>query len=266
MQWRSALAAVSLLLLPACTPQPTDAPAAPGSSSSSAAGADIDDRSPRRFTDQAGTTSEYCAFARGVCQPAGLLLFFHGDGAWEAEPSRSGALRGANGIVEQARRRGFVTVLVRTPDTSSGTWWRNGPANAQWSAELMGELQRHHAIDRDRIWLVGYSGGAHFVARQLLPRHSQLIGGGGAVLFSGGGPPAGDTQLNPRLRDTFRMHFYVGADDTNTAGRLNSVTTAESGERWYAGAGIRTSHEFPPGVGHDLGDRPGPVLARQLDG
>ncbi|OYO25226.1 hypothetical protein CGZ93_01895 [Enemella dayhoffiae] len=260
------VAAAAMVLLIGCTPAPSTASDPTGQAPPAAGGQAADDRSPRRFTDQAGTTSEYRVFARGVRQPAGLLLFFHGDGAWEAEPARSGALGGASGIVEQARRRDFVTVLVRTPDTSSGTWWRNGPANAQWSAELMGELQRHHAIDRDRIWLVGYSGGAHFVARQLLPRHSQLIDGGGAVLFSGGGPPAGGTQLNPRLRDTFRMHFYVGADDTNTAGRLNSVTTAESGERWYAAAGIRTSHEFPPGVGHDLGDRPGPVLARQLDG
>lgn len=251
MHRRTLLGAGALALLAACG-QPDDP--------------NTDDRKPRRFTDSAGLASDYLVFAKDVRRPAGLLLFFHGDGAWEPDPSRSAALGGPSGIIEQARRRNLVTALLRTPDTGTNTWYRNGPANAAWTADLLTDLQRRYEIENTRIWLVGYSGGAHFVTRQLIPARPELIGGGGAVLFSGGGPPANqDTRLNPQLRNGFRMFFYVGADDTNTAGRLNSVTTAEAGERWYASAGIKVGHEFPAGVGHDLGDRMGPVLGRELD-
>ena len=227
---------------------------------------DGDYRRPARFTASTGLASDYLVFAKNAGHDAGLLLFFHGDGAWEPDPSRSAALGGPDGIIEQARRRNLVTALLRTPDTNTNTWYRNGPANAAWTAELLTDLQRRYQTDPTRLWLVAYSGGAHFVTRQLIPARSELIGGGGAVLFSGGGPPANqDTRLNPQLRNGFRMFFYVGADDTNTAGRLNSVTTAEAGERWYASAGIKVGHEFPAGVGHDLGDRMGPVLGRELD-
>ncbi|WP_144008676.1 alpha/beta hydrolase [Enemella evansiae] len=252
MHRRAVLGVGFLALLTACS-NPTD-------------DAGGDDRKPRRFTDSAGLASDYLVFARNVRRPAGLLLFFHGDGAWEPDPARSAALGGAGGIIEQARRRNLVTALLRTPDTGTNTWYRNGAANAAWTAELLTDLQHRYDTESNRIWLVGYSGGAHFLTRQLIPARSELIGGGGAVLFSGGGPPSDQTaELNPQLRNDFRMFFYVGADDTNTAGRLNSVTTAEAGERWYAAAGIRVHHEFPPGVGHDLGDRMGPVLGRQLD-
>lgn len=220
------------------------------------------------FTSSAGVTSSYHLYASGVTEPAGLLLQFHGDGAYEFKhPTSSYSLGGAQGIVAQALARNFITVPVLSPDRSGEvTWWESGARNADYVRDLLLDLKSRYNIRSDRIWLTGYSGGAQFITQFFLPKYSSLIDGGGAVIIGGGESPAVTSQaFSESLRSNFAMHWYTGANDTGWDGDgWNALAAAKAGEAWYASKGFRTSHEWPAGVSHTLDGKFGGILAQQL--
>ncbi|WP_432558906.1 hypothetical protein [Granulicoccus sp. GXG6511] len=231
-------------------------------------GGAYNDRTNQTFTASNGLSSRYHVYAAGVPQDhaAGLVLQFHGDGAYEFNnPTSTYSLGGANGIIAQARGRGYITVPVLAPDrVGSVTWWENGAANADFVAELVDSLKAAYNLDTEDIWLVGYSGGAQFITQFYLPRHSAQIDGGGAVVFGGGGSPRVTARpFAPDLVRDFPMHWYVGALDTGPG--FNALAAARSGASWYAQRGFVTDLEVPSGVGHNLSGRFGTVLAGHLD-
>lgn len=220
------------------------------------------------FTSSSGLTSQYHVYAAGVTESPGLLLQFHGDGAYEfSNPTSSYSLGGPKGIVAEAKARNLITVPVMTPDRSSITWWRNGTQNADYVRDLIAELKVRYGIRSDRIWLVGYSGGAQFISQHLVPRHSSLIDGGGAVIIAGGSRPTGTTaSFSANFKANFPMHWYTGANDTGWDGEgWNAYAAAQTGQSWYATAGMRTTYEWPAGVSHSLNGKFGGIVAQQLD-
>jgi predicted esterase len=225
------------------------------------------DRTNQSFTARNGLSSKYHIYAANVPQDhaAGLVLQFHGDGAYEFQnPSSSYSLGGSSGIVSQSRQRGYITVAALAPDRSGSiTWWENGSANADYVADLVASLKSSYNIDTEDVWLVGYSGGAQFITQFYLPKHSNQIDGGGSVVFGGGGSPRVTANtFDPALVRDFPMHWYTGANDT---GSFDALGAARAGVNWYAGRGFETDLESPAGVGHNLSGRFGPVLAKHLD-
>ena len=157
-------------------------------------GSSLSDATFRTFrSPSTGRVGKYHLWASGldVSRPVGLMLQFHGDGAFEFDnPNSPYSLGGSKGIREQARRHNMILVAVRSPDSGSPAWWRSGETKADYVRDLVEQVvYAHHDIAKDRSWLVGYSGGAEFITRYLLPKYSSLFGGGGAVLFGGGGEP-----------------------------------------------------------------------------
>lgn len=227
------------------------------------------DRTNLSFTASNGRSSRYHIYAAGVPQPAGLVLQFHGDGAYEfTNPTSRYSLGGSSGIVAQARSRGYITVPVLSPDKSGSiTWWEEGEANAVYVRDLLAHLKKTHGIKNDDIWLVGYSGGAQFITKFYLPAHSSTISGGGAVVFGGGGAPRSTRPFADSFRGDFPIHWYTGAldDGTRSADGYNALRDAQRGKAWYAGRGFATSAEHPAGVAHGLSGRFGRVVAQQLD-
>lgn len=230
------------------------------------------DRTFQTFTASNGLSSKYHVYAAGVPQDhaAGVVLQFHGDGAYEfANPTSSYSLGGASGIVAQSRSRGYITVPIRTPDTTGEiTWWENGSANADFVADLLEKLKAGYDIDTDDIWLVGYSGGAQFITQFFLPKYSRTLGGGGAVVFGGGGTPRIPVQpFAGSLIADLPLHWYTGGADNGTtvSDGYNALLDAQKGSAWYAAQGFTVDLEAPPGLGHDLSGRFGTVLARHLD-
>ena len=221
------------------------------------------------FTSSAGVSSKYHVYAAGITAPAGLLLQFHGDGAYEFKnPTSSYSLGGSKGIVAQARARNLITVPVLAPDTSGDiTWWESGSRNADYVRELLLDLESRYNVRTDRIWLVGYSGGAQFITQFFLPKYSSLVaGGGGAVIIGGGGKPQVTAQpVAASVLSNFPMHWYTGASDTRDEDGWNALADAKAGESWYAGKGFKTTHEWPAGVTHNLDGQFGTIVARQLD-
>ena len=224
------------------------------------------DRTFQSYTSSNGLSSQYHVYASGL--PAsgakGLVLQFHGDGAYEFKnPTSSYSLGGSTGIVAEARKRGYITVPVLAPDKSGSiTWWEGGSANATYVRDLLAQLKTQYPIESENIWLVGYSGGAQFVTQYFLPKYSSSIDGGGLVVFGGGGKPYSTGSYAAGLKSDFHMHWYTGAADTVG---FNALSAAKGGLSYYAGLGFPTSSEWPANTGHTLSGRFGKVVAQQLD-
>ena len=230
------------------------------------------DRTFQSFTASNGLSSKYHVYSAGIPHghAAGLVLQFHGDGAYEfANPTSSYSLGGPSGIVAQARSRGYITVPVRSPDSAGDiTWWENGSANADFVADLLDTLEAGYNIDTEDIWLVGYSGGAQFITQFLLPKYSSKIDGGGTVVFGGGGAPRVSAQpFASGLIADLPMHWYTGGADNGTtvSDGYNALLDAQKGSAWYAAQGFTADLESPTGIGHNLSGTFGAVLASHLD-
>ena len=237
---------------------------------SDADAASLEDRTNVGFSS-GGLSSEYHVYAGGLDadEPVGLLLQFHGDGAYEfRNPSSSYSLGGANGIVAKAREHNLITVPVLAPDTAgSVTWWESGSANADYVRALLAHLRSEYPeIRSDRIWLVGYSGGAQFITQFFLPEHSETIGGGGSVVFGGGGAPRVSVQpFSDAFTSGFPMHWYTGLDDDGSGGSYNALRDARAGSAYYGEQGFDVDLTTPSGVGHGLSGRFGPIVGGHLD-
>lgn len=209
-------------------------------------------------------SSRYHIYATGrtpstPAKPLGLVLQFHGDGAYEFNnPNSSYSLGGANGIRQVAIEYNMLCVPVLTPDNDD-TWWTSGNSNADWVAELIqSELYPAYNIDRSRIWLSGYSGGAQFISQYLVPEYSALFIDGGAVISGGGGAPGTNSDpstVNPfttYFKQHYALHWFTATGDTGwDDGGYNAYADAQDGEDWYINRGFtETSHNYPPGGGH----------------
>ncbi|MFH5824942.1 hypothetical protein [Georgenia sp. AZ-5] len=244
--------------------------AIPSSASTGGTGGAFTDRTFQSFTASNGMTSQYHVYASDVStdEPVGLMLQFHGDGAYEFKnPSSSYSLGGSEGIVAQAREHGMITVPVLSPDKQgSVTWWESGAENADYVADLLSHLYDQYDIDTERVWLVGYSGGSQFITKFFMPEHSDLVDGGGSVVFGGGGVPGGGSQgFDAGLTPDFPMHWYTGMKDNGSGGSYNALRDAQNGSAWYDGQGFATTLETPAGVDHGLSGTFGPVVGQQLD-
>ena len=216
----------------------------------------------------AGVTSKFHVFP--VTAAKGILFYLDGDGQWAFDnASSSYALGGSNGIVEQARKRGYMTVAVRTPDRQgTPTWWEDGAKNSVYFDALRNEIGKQYPGAKEN-WLTGYSGGAQFLTQSYLPQHPEaMLAGGGAVMMGGGGTPELKVKgFTKAQTDAFTMHWYTGAADiaANSDENYDALGEAKAGKAWYAKAGFRTSSSYPKGVDHDLSGRFGSAIGTALD-
>lgn len=219
------------------------------------------------FTDQtfvAYNGSKYHMYAAGrtnstVDKPLGLVLQFHGDGAWEFfNPNDSYSLGGTNGIRAVSLAYNMICVPILSPN-SDQTWWTTGNNNSDWVNNFVTNvIYPRYNIDRSRIWLSGYSGGAQFVAQFLVPKYSSLFLDGGAVISGGGGAPGTNSDASvinsftSRFKQNYAMHWYTYQGDTGwDDDGYNAYADAQQGEAWYSNRGfLQTSHNYPPGGGH----------------
>ncbi len=225
------------------------------------------------FTSSAGVPGKYHVFAADVddTRSVGLLVQFHGDGAYEFDnPTSSYSYGGSAGLRAVAVQHNMIMLAARTPDTvGSPTWWEAGSANADYARDLIQSVVlNRYDIDPQRIWLVGYSGGAQFITRYFLPKYSSMITDGGSVVFGGGGTPAVTVQpFASSLVSGFRMYWYTGAADDGTCvgHEYNALSDAQRGSAYYTTRGFSTGLETPAGVCHNLSGKFGTVVDGQLD-
>ena len=263
------------LLLAGCAappdvPDDTVPPDRPGPSTASGEPVRVD-RLDVGFTSGNGLTSRYHAYAAGAPEPAGLLLWLHGDDAWEFDhPEDPYVMGGPDGVLAVGRARGYVVVSVLAPDPEGTvTWWEDGAANADHLADLLTHLGDEYAIDPARVVLAGFSGGAQFITQYFLPEHSGKLVGGGAIVFGGGGAPetSRGRPWNPDLPASFFMHWATGElDDAEHSDEgYDALGQAREGVAFYSSLGYRTSYEWLDDRDHVLDGLFGGIVDAQLE-
>lgn len=220
------------------------------------------------FTASNGLSSTYHVYAEGVPAPAGLLIWTHGDGAYEYHnPDSDYVMGGPQGVRALAKDEGYVVVSALAPDRDgTTTWWEDGEANATYLADLLTHLRGEYDIDPDDVVLAGFSGGAQFTTMYFLPAYSHLLTGGGTVVFGGGGPPYEDAQFDEALKPRFDMHWATGAlDDLEHSDEgYDALCYAREGVAYYSAAGFSTSYQWIPGRDHVIDGLFGGIVAERL--
>lgn len=119
-------------------------------------------------------------------KPLPVVLMFHGYGR---TPSQGGAEKGAAGMEEVtglsqlADSEGFIAVYPegnpeRSYSWNNGQWFFSGRDDKEMTNKILDTVQEKLAVDKDRIYIVGYSQGGSFthnIANKLSERVAAVV-------------------------------------------------------------------------------------------
>lgn len=200
----------------------------------------------------AGKTGQYHIYADGIntSKPVGVVFQFHGDGGYEFK-NPSYKLPSLNKVVKD---QNMIFVSMKAPN-SQNVWWDNVDANGDYARSLIeNEIYKKYNLDKSKAWMVGYSGGAEFIAYEMMEEQSDLFAGGGALMFGGGGAPRGFTNTpSDNLKKNFNMIWHVGLDDGmgNSDPGWSALDDAKKGYEFYKSQGFEKANlETPVGIDH----------------
>lgn len=165
--------------------------------------------------------------------PVPLLVVLHGDGG-PGPPALLAAWEKA------AAKRGLAVLALKCPADRGckGSWWQwNGePA---WIAQQIDAFEKKgHAVDRRRMYLAGWSGGASYVGMRA-PAFQQMFA---AIVYHGGGVASGEP-CAPKSASPAPAYFLVG--DANPLHHL-AVRLEKENEQ----CGIDVTWKLLPGADH----------------
>ncbi|WP_259342205.1 hypothetical protein [Mammaliicoccus sciuri] len=195
------------------------------------------DRDVRNFTSKNGTEGEYLIYP--VKDAKGILVWLHGDGAYEFHhPDSEVYLAGKDGIRQVAKEKGLTLVVPKSVNDEE-QWWKNGEANVQYLVELISSLPNH-----EKLWIGSFSGGAETTAYWMLDKLPELnVQSGGAIMFGGGGSPkkegiATHIEKSQHVKGSFPLTWIVGEND-HVGGKteddpFDAFATSKEGKAFYA--------------------------------
>jgi hypothetical protein len=158
-----------------------------------------------------GSTAKYRVSIQDDVQTGryGMLVYLHGDGAWDYEGFW-------NSSKEIAFRHDLIAIHVQAPTTGGAgrSWWIAGDANAEYLNALLHErVLRLYNIDRSKVVFSGQSGGPTFMTGNWMNRYMQQFAGG-AVLMCGGMLSASPRLEAPEYwRDFFKIRIETTTGD-----------------------------------------------------
>lgn len=193
---------------------------------------------------------------------AGSVVFFDGDGTRSFEsPAQGRAAQLSDAAAAADRAFVFVDAPVRTS-------WTAGPTevNAEAVRQLVGEFSGDRSV-----LLMGYSGGAEFLAGSLIREDSAWLPAGSGLVLVGGGGTYGQPVASPAGADPPQLTWVVGDEDGYGATDpedWSALEASESAVAAYREAGYRGAERVV--VPGDHGDYDFPALvdtyADALDG
>lgn len=193
--------------------------------------------------------SNYHVYANNIDwnRPVGVVYYLDGD-YWYNHQSKVHNPSGNQDLLAMARvanERNMLFVPVISPDKNAGgdgiTWWQNLDGNGDWFRGFATWFQSSHSLDRNNVWVMGYSGGAEMIGFELnADRQTTWRTGGGSVLVGGGN--SNGMQTTPTQAFTaLPMDRYVGErDGVGVSWPLDwsALGAARSGQSVYARAGF----------------------------
>ena len=203
----------------------------------------INSLSTKTFTSSNGREGEYLIYP--IKNSKGILLWLHGDGAFEYfNPESKDYLEGSKGIRQVAKEKNLTLVVPKTPSTKYDTWWEEGDLNSDYLTDLIHSLPNY-----DYLWIGGFSSGAEITSYWLIEKLKDIdIKEGGAVLFGGGGSPKveniSDRIPKKIITGDFPIYWIVGEYDTGNIDEENpfdALTASKEGEEFYRTNGWKTN-------------------------
>ncbi|MGO1949818.1 MAG: hypothetical protein ACTH1D_09300 [Mycobacteriaceae bacterium] len=181
--------------------------------------------------------SEYRLFTDGIdpSRPVGAVVRLHGDGDEEYR-NPSGLL---SSLASVAASHNMVLVAPLTPHRWRGrTWWRRLNPHIRWlEAFVVREVLTIPGVDPQRIWWMGYSGGAEMISYGIVPSVQDLVTGGALMLGGGGAPDALDA---PLMFPGLPLTWSVGSRDNGTTSEdgFDALAAARAGSEWFRHEGF----------------------------
>lgn len=199
------------------------------------------------------TTSSYHLFTRGVDfdEPVGVVVRLHGDGGAEFEDP-DGLL---NCLAAVAASQNMMLLAPLTPDVQGEeTWWEDISTNLPWLNELLTQrVTQSYPVDPERVWWMGYSGGAEMITYGVLPRSPEVVTGGAVMLGGGGAPDAALEEPTSEQRRSLDLTWVTGTLDDGSVpyASFDALTAAREGSAWYRQQGFeQVRAEYPEGEDH----------------
>jgi len=129
-------------------------------------------------------------------EAAPLLVVLHGDG------QSAGMVYARWRPWAEARHVAIFAPACPSNEGCKGSWWR-WDGDPAWLRRAIDRLGQAHPLDRDRLWVVGWSGGASYVGWQTQAFEETFA----AIVIHGGGTPPADEGCPPTAAS---VYFLVG--------------------------------------------------------
>lgn len=191
-----------------------------------------------------------------ISNPKGVLVWLHGDGAYElSHPDSELYLGGKLGVKKVAKDKNLTLIVPKTP-ADDYTWWKKGEENSKYLIELISSIPNH-----DHLWIGSFSGGSEMTTYWLIDQLPMLnVKEGGAVLFGGGGSPKTEGIANHVKKDeivsgTFPLTWIVGENDYGLQTEddpFSAIETSKEGQLFYKKQGWKTERKELKGYEHVL--------------
>lgn len=194
------------------------------------------------FTSENGTKGEYLIYPAKHAK--GILVWLHGDGAYEfLHPKSYEYLGGDVGIKQIAKEKNLTLIVPKSPRQDE-TWWKKGKENSQYLVELISSIPQH-----ENLWIGSFSGGSEMSTYWLLDKLPEMnVKSGGAIFFGGGGPPKSkdiSREINKEniVEGSFPLTWVVGEHDFGVQTKddpFNAFESSKEGENFYKKHGWKT--------------------------
>lgn len=207
----------------------------------------------RHFESSNGLSGRYLIYP--AIHSKGVLLWLHGDGAYEFKhPNSKYYLGGEKGIKEIARQKQLTLIVPKTPSTDE-TWWTKGQQNSVYLTELVNSISNHQ-----HLWICGFSGGSEITTYWMLENLPQMnVNSGGAIMFGGGGSPKIEKITNtlPKekyIKNAYPLTWIVGEHDNGktSSDNFNALKVSEQGYNFYKQQGWDAKRYILPKYHHLL--------------
>ncbi|MEN8905466.1 MAG: hypothetical protein ABF289_05855 [Clostridiales bacterium] len=197
----------------------------------------------RTYKSQLNYTGQYHLYEdMKLNKNTGIMIYFHGDNANDFNKGKNS--KRLNLLVDVSKEHNLIPIALKTP-TKDLTWWKNIESNSEYINDFfINFILKKYDINKNRVLLVGYSGGAELLSEYFIYKYGQYILNGGAILFAGGSkPPINDILFNDKFVSDFNIHFYSGTNDFMHSDVLYGV-------EYFMKKGFATTYEYPEGEDH----------------